>query len=158
SKSRGQRVVWLLVWSARLFSNLLNRLMPGKLRAAVLLVANERTRQALPPGFRGEVVMLVENGVDLGIWSPDDRPRRGDGPTRFTFLGRLVDWKAVDLLLEAFARVRATHPPRLELVGDGPMRGGLEARVQALGLGGRVHFAGWLPQGDCVRRLRESDV
>ena len=34
----------------RLFSGVLNRLMPGKLRAAALLVANERTGKALPPG------------------------------------------------------------------------------------------------------------
>ena len=74
--------------------------MPGKRRAATLLVANRRTREALPAGFATEVVELVENGVDLSLWQAPDTPaeRAADATTTFVYMGRLVDWKAVDLV------------------------------------------------------------
>ena len=142
----------------RLASGLLNRLMPGKLRAAALLVANERTRAAVPRPARGEIITLAENGVDFGIWSVGQRTASMDRPVRFIFVGRLVDWKAVDLLLEAFARVQASAPPILEILGDGSMRAALEEQGRRLGLGDRVHFADTQPQAECAVGSRASDV
>ena len=158
----------LLYGLGRRASWLAHRLIPGKLRADALLVANRRTALALPSGARGEVIELVENGVDLDVWdAPEDsRPDSDrDGLTRFAFLGRLVDWKAVDLLLEAFARVVAEAPARLEILGDGPMRPMLEGKARDLGLIGgdgpdpdRVAFSGWQPQAECSRRLSRADA
>lgn len=147
-----------IVNATRKTSDLMNRLSPGKIRAAALLVANERTRKALPAAATGEVVTLIENGVDLEIWSPPESRPPHDGPARFIFLGRLVDWKAVDLLLEALARVSTEPAPTLEILGDGPMRGSLEAQAARLGLSDRVTFAGWQTQAECARRLREADA
>jgi glycosyltransferase involved in cell wall biosynthesis len=161
SREGRHRAVGFLMGAGRKASWLMHRLMPGKLRAATLLVANERTRRALPGGARGRVVELVENGVDLAVWSaPETRdPAGADArPARFSFVGRLVDWKAVDLLIEAFARVVATTPATLQILGDGPMRAGLEAQARAAGLGDAVRFAGWMPQAECSRELRESDA
>lgn len=143
---------------SRKATNLMNRLSPGKRRAAVLLVANERTRRALPSGVRGEVVTLIENGVDLEIWSPPQDQPRHDGPARFIFLGRLVPLKAVDLLLEALARVEVQPPPTLEVLGDGTIRADLEGQAERLGLKGRVRFSGWQSQAECARRMREADA
>ncbi|WP_406696204.1 glycosyltransferase family 4 protein [Singulisphaera sp. Ch08] len=153
-----KKVVGPLMAVGRYVSNSLHHFMPGKLRASALLVANERTRQGLPPGVQGEVITLVENGVDLGVWSPYDRIDDPDRPTKFIFLGRLVDWKAIDLLLEAFARVNTDVRPRLEILGDGTLRETLEAQTDRLRLSDRVVFSGWQPQVECARRLRDADV
>ena len=122
----------------RRLSGLGHLVADGKLRADALLVANPRTAQALPKGVRGEVIELVENGVDPSLWGVGgDRPEASTtGPARFVFLGRLVDWKAVDLLLEAFSRVVAEAPALLEIVGDGAMRASLEDQARRLGLSG----------------------
>ena len=161
-QSRGLRLVGRLVALGRAASAVAHRLAPGKLKAETLLVANERTRLALPGGARGRVITLVENGVDPDTWIARDLADRDaagtDGPTRFAFVGRLVDWKAVDLLLEAFARVDGEVPATLDIYGDGPMRSSLEAQATGLGIGGRVRFAGWVEQGECARRLRSADV
>ena len=160
-QSRSLRLVGRLTDLGRAASAAAHRLMPGKLRAETLLVANERTRAALPAGVRGRVLTLVENGVDPDTWidaGPMAEPRPADGPTRFAFVGRLVDWKAVDLLLEAFARVVAEVPATLDIYGDGPMRPELEAHAGRLGLGDWVRFVGWVEQGECARRLRTADA
>ena len=138
--------------------------LPGKRQACALLVANERTRAALPcKGKR--VIEMVENGVDFELWHDRERPARPRGDaTRFVFLGRLVDWKAVDLLLAAFADAAARAPMSLTILGDGPERGKLEAIAQAHDMlsdtleTGKVWFAGWRPQVECATLLAQHDA
>ena len=76
--------------------------------------------------------------------------------TRFLFVGRLVGWKGVDILLEAFALVREVIPAHLEIIGDGPERTRLAA--QAAPLGADVSLTGWLDHQACARRIRSCDV
>ena len=156
----------MLLRLGRASSTLLNQWMPGKRHADVLLVANARTRAALPGGVCTNVAEVVENGVDLSLWhTPVDRPCASEQTVAiFAFMGRLVDWKAVDLLLHAFAQARAGAPMRLWILGDGIERARLEALAVELGIVGpaadtvgTVHFAGWLPQAACAVRLREAD-
>jgi len=156
----------LVIGLGRASASALNRLLPGKRRAALLLVANERTRMALPKGVNPNVAVMVENGVDLALWTPATTKPFEDvvgAPARFVFLGRLVFMKCVDLLLEAFAQARAHAPMHLEIIGDGEERARLESLAASLGLardGGSaasVDFAGWLSQAGCADRLRGSD-
>jgi len=59
------------------------------------------------------------------------------------FVSRLEPDKRVDLLIEAFARVRSSHPEaRLAIVGDGSLRRSLEALAQDHGLGDAALFPG----------------
>ncbi len=152
--------VGIMVSAMRSLSGLANRIIPGKREAAILLVANERTRAALPAGVKGRVVTLVENGVDVPLWSGDPPAPTGqvDGLSipRFAFVGRLVNWKCVDVLLSAFRLVVCERPAVLDIYGDGAMRGGLERMSQELGLRDRVAFHGWIDQGECARRLRSA--
>ncbi|MBD2020132.1 glycosyltransferase family 4 protein [Leptolyngbya sp. FACHB-36] len=152
------RLTQLTVAAGRQFSNLLNLLMPGKRQAAVLLVANQRTEAALPSGLSGQVIQLVENGVDLSVWKPEPslQPQQDDCPTQFVFIGRLVDWKAVDLLLSAVRQV--TVPIALDIIGEGVERAALEQQAAELGLSSIVQFAGWLSQADCAQRLEQADA
>lgn len=66
-------------------------------------------------------------------------------------IGRLAPEKHLGLLVDAFARVAATHAQAtLLLVGDGPERAALAARIAAHGLQGRVRLLG---QRDDVQPL-----
>ena len=152
---------------ARWSSFVLNRLIPGKRLAALLLVANKRTRDALPRGLCPRVVELVENGVDLSLWgravSPDGTADI-EAPTTFAFVGRLIDWKGVDLLLDAFKRAAARAPMRLLIIGDGPERDRLQTLATSLEIlahrreqPGRVFFTGWLAQNVCALELYRAD-
>ena len=151
----------------RLSSILLNRLIPGKRVAALLLVANSRTRAALPGGTCPRVVQIVENGVDLSLWqspAPSESEKSADRPPTFVFVGRLVDWKAVDLLLHAFKRAASREPMHLLIIGDGAESDRLKSLAQLLGIraeipgqSGTVFFAGWLDQDRCAEELRHID-
>ncbi|HSV16196.1 MAG TPA: glycosyltransferase family 4 protein [Tepidisphaeraceae bacterium] len=154
-----KRWVRAFVGVGRLISHAFNWLMPGKLRAQTLLVANDRTRRALPTGVRGRVEQLVENGVDLNLWNANERSRNLQiEPVRFVFSGRLEEWKGVQYLLQAFGQVVQQMPATLEIMGSGVMRQRLEAQAAAAGLSGSVTFRGWVSQPECVAILSAADV
>ena len=73
------------------------------------------------------------------------------------FAGRLTPIKRVDVALHAVAVALAAGAPlRLVIVGDGELRADLEAEAAALGVEGRVHFAGFrddMPDVDAAADL-----
>ncbi len=153
----------------RRFSESLNALMPGKRRAAAIMVANERTRRALPGKLQGEVLVIPENGVDLALWRERAPvPRETSTPrdvVQMTFMGRLISLKAVDLLMIAFSRAKAEAPMSLTILGDGEQGAPLRALARDLGIlgdqpgqAGQVFFAGWKTQAECAEHLRQSDI
>ncbi len=84
---------------------------------------------------------------------------RGDfpGPERFAgrplilFVARLIPKKRAELLIRAFGGMHAGTNAVLAIIGDGPLRTGLEQLVRDLGLEERVHFAGFLPPQEVIR-------
>jgi glycosyltransferase involved in cell wall biosynthesis len=141
----------------RQLSDLVNSVLPGKKLAKVLIVANRRTRLALPRGFKGKVVELSENGVDLSLWLASEK-MSGHTPlapktASFVFVGRLIDWKCLDIVIEALRQVPDAH---LEVIGDGSMRGEWERLAGELGVSSRVVFSGWLPQTECASRIQSA--
>jgi glycosyltransferase involved in cell wall biosynthesis len=92
----------------------------------------------------------VANGVRIPARTDEDvrraRQALGITPDVFAFfcVGRLEPIKDVGTLLEAFAALPSdvSTRARLYLVGDGTQRSSLEAKRDALGLGGQVSFLG----------------
>ncbi len=154
-----RRWVAALTRVTRAAAGLVDRAFPGKRRAALVLVANERTREALPAAVRPRAQVLIENGVDTALFRPSAARSSADGgPARFVFLGRLVSWKAVDALLEAVARVPPDTALHAEIIGSGPDQQRLESTAARLNLNGRVTFTGFLPQSEAAERLRAADA
>lgn len=153
--SNRQRLAERLVFAiGRTVADWMHFAFPGKLRADIILVANERTRRALPRGVTGRVGVMIENGIEGSLWSA--RSRTPDAVPRFVFIGRLVDFKGVDLLLRGFVRPAREFACRLDIVGDGPERTRLEALARELGIAEQVNFTGFLPQAEAVLRLRDA--
>lgn len=74
-------------------------------------------------------------------------------------VGRLVEKKGFDLLLEAVAAVRKDHPAvRCVIVGDGDQRDRLEAHATELGISEIVTFTGPLPQDQVAEWLRTATL
>jgi glycosyltransferase involved in cell wall biosynthesis len=149
----------LSTYLGRVAAEVLNWLIPGKLQAEVLLVANDRTAKALPRGCKGKVYEVVESGVDLNLWQPSERPEpHPDRPTRFVYMARFVDQKGIPFLVEAFKQVAERTNSILELIGSGELMEATQAQVATLQLQDRVNFYGWLPLKQAADLIRECDV
>ncbi len=107
--------------------------------------------------FRKGPVMVVPCLVD----SPADTVLRPSAAEvlRLVSVGGLVPGKDPLMAVEAVAELRRQGvPTRLTWVGDGPMRGAVIERRDALGLTAEVELAGALPPGGVVARLAEADM
>lgn len=147
------------IHSGRLLSLVLHRLIPGKLKADVLLVGNQRTAKVLPTGYQGQVHEVVESGVDLALWQPIDYAELAPGqPVRFVFFGRFVDWKGLQFLVKAFKPVAERTNSVLELIGDGELFEATKEQVASLNLQDRVNFHGRLPLATAAELIRNCHV
>src|SRR6185295_4672597 len=70
------------------------------------------------------------------------------------FVGRLVAYKGLDVLLRAMVDV----PGSLALVGDGPLRESLQKLAQELGVADRVTFLGRVSDADRLAWFGRADV
>lgn len=145
---------------SRFAGRVLNFLIPGKRRAAAILVSNDRTRRAVP-STRAKIINLVANAVDLGSWDggPPKLAGKAPGePPRFVFLGRLVDFKMVDQLLIAFAPVAKKYNARLDIIGEGKVRPALEAQASQIGVASHVTFHGWQKYKESAAIMAKADA
>lgn len=139
----------------------MNRIKSGKHHATILLVANERTRKALPDPDHPGIETLIENGIDFSRWtsSPQKAPKSGPGALRLVYMGRFLELKAIDITLRAVALARERGiDVTLDLLGDGDIRNSLENLATSLGLQDHVTFHGFQPQGACANILMNSDA
>jgi len=105
-------------------------------------------------GIPAERIFSPPNLYDPDAYAPDPAvPKDVD----VLFVGNLVAVKRLDRLLAAVALLADRRPDlRVSLVGDGVLRGELEALSQRLGLSGRVRFEGARPFEEVVRWLRRA--
>lgn len=97
----------------------------------------------------------VPNGIDLTRFAGPSQPGEWPGPVVGT-VAALRPEKNIARLLRAFALAAPDGPASLVIAGDGPERPALEGLAQSLGIGGRVHFIGHLP--DPARLFNQLDV
>lgn len=70
------------------------------------------------------------------------------------FVGRLVYYKGIEVLLEAFRHVRA----HLVVVGEGPLRPSLEQLIRRQGLSDKVHLLGRVPDEELRKLYAACDI
>jgi glycosyltransferase involved in cell wall biosynthesis len=81
----------------------------------------------------------------------------GDAPV-VLYVGRLVEFKRVDLLIQAFAKLGDDSPARLVIVGDGVLRPKLEALAEQLGVAARAQFRGFVEPAEIPLWYAVGDV
>ena len=70
------------------------------------------------------------------------------------FVGRLVGYKGVDVLIDALRHLSVSAV----IVGDGPIKGTLEAQTHAAGISDRVRFAGQVSNDELAALYRACDL
>lgn len=128
-------------------------------RAEALVCVSQHLAEAVCDRFSylADKVHVIPNVVDFDLFTARPSPPRD--LLRWLYVGRLLESKGVPLLLEAFRQVAASEPrATLTLVGDGPMREALQARVAELGLSDRVTIRPPVPPTQVPDLLRSHDL
>ncbi|HEV7591188.1 MAG TPA: glycosyltransferase [Longimicrobium sp.] len=148
-----------LTWMERQFpflAPLLRRIVRGSdaVTAISSYTAGRLARQV--PGVEAAIIPFGA-AVDAPAEPP---PYAWDGsrPFELLFVGRLVERKGVQLLLDALASLPAARRPVLHVVGDGPDRARLEERARRLELGAGAVFHGFVAKDELQRRLSTCDA
>src|SRR5882724_9213560 len=106
----------------------------------------------------------VYNGIDLERFpAPRDGTARPEvAPChlpRIVSVGRLVPFKGFDDLIDACAELARRRIDFVcDIVGDGPLRETLQAKIEQLDLSSRVKLLGSLSQAAVLEKLQAADI
>jgi glycosyltransferase involved in cell wall biosynthesis len=78
-------------------------------------------------GVSNKDITIIPMGVDLSRFKPK-KEKRKDNTHTILFVGRLVPEKGILDLIEAYLRIKKKNL-RLKIVGDGPLKGEIEKRL-----------------------------
>jgi colanic acid/amylovoran biosynthesis glycosyltransferase len=132
-----------------------------KIRGASFVVAiSEFNRRFLVPYGAGREtpVHVIHCGIRPEAYEFRERVVPGEGPVTAVCVASLQEHKGHRILLEALARASELDRITLELIGDGPLRGGLQQLARDLGLADRVRFRGNLPEAEVSSCLDRADI
>lgn len=112
-----------------------------------------------------ERVELVYHGLDLErfVEPPAVEGMVACSPVTILSVGRAVEKKGYDVLLDALARLdnalgNAPHEWRFVHIGGGQELERLKRKAEKLGISSRIEWRGPMSQGDVLRAYRDSDL
>lgn len=127
-------------------------------RATTVLVSSEAmARSPELAGVRDKVVVLPY-GVSPRLLTDGAHPVADGDTLRLLYVGRLVYYKGLEVLIRALAAAPSPRPWQLTVVGDGPLRVDLEHLAAGLGLNGDVRFRGSVGDDELRRAYASHDV
>jgi glycosyltransferase involved in cell wall biosynthesis len=125
-------------------------------RVNFIAVSEAIRRRAIDFGIPARKIAVSYIGVDTSKFTPGDKPIE-QRPPHVLFVGRLVEKKGCQYLIEAMSIVQKTVPAaRLIVVGGGPLRHDLECFARRLGV--QADFRGAQSSADVKRELDAARV
>ena len=145
--------------------DLAEKLREAAWTVACSVAATDRLREVEPDAD----IETLYHGLDLTRFPaptpacdgrPDGQLDRGDPstPVQILAVGRAVEKKGLDLLLDALHRLPSTLQWRLTHIGAGALLPALQQQAAALGLDGRVTWRGAQPQTEVIAALRQAHL
>lgn len=103
---------------------------------------------AVQHGIPASRVRIVRHGTAI----PDSTPACRDEPPLIAYVGNLLRYKGVHVMIQALERLR-TAPWQATIVGKGPELATLGQAVERAGLAGRVRLAGYVGDRGAIQAL-----
>jgi glycosyltransferase involved in cell wall biosynthesis len=154
-------------WYGSDLYRLMERLETDAARSAdvVLAITNALREELIERGVDEKKIVVTPNGVDTSRFMPLDRDNRlaqeigVDGTTVIGYVGSVLDYEGIGLLIEAAAGLaRERSDFRVLIVGDGAERQLFERRAVELGVRDIVIFAGQVAHQDVERYYSLIDI
>lgn len=131
-------------------------------RADAIIVATEGhiNGSEYLPEFRSKCVVVPYGISPEDYLSVERRPFLTEkclsrDSVKIFFTGRLVYYKGVDVLLEAFSKVSGCE---LFIAGDGDLDAQLKETARDMGIADKVHFLGFLPEKELRQAYADCDI
>lgn len=136
-----------------IFGYLVERLA-AKLPNKIIAVSNTTAKRIKTElGYTGPIV-IIPNGVDyesIQIIMPSSTK------LDIIYVGRLIDFKNIDLLIESICLIKKQYPKvKCLIIGDGPEKNKLLALSRQLKIDKNITFTGFLPKHEEVYSLIKS--
>ena len=116
-------------------------------------------------GLPYEKINVVANGINSTVYSGVEkdydfrRQYAADNEKIILFMGRLVYEKGVQHLISAMPKILENyHDAKLVIAGKGGMLDELKAQVEAMGLGQKVYFTGYLNAKQVSKMYKCADI
>ncbi|MBP0483068.1 glycosyltransferase [Sagittula salina] len=104
-------------------------------------------------GIRHDNAHVVPSGVDIRRFTPGPK-----APGSFLAVGRMVEKKAPEITLRAFAAAARGREAHLTFIGDGPLLNRCKETAQSLGIEKQTTFTGALPHDAVREHLHRTEV
>jgi glycosyltransferase involved in cell wall biosynthesis len=131
----------------------------------VLTITDALRSEMVGRGVPGDKVSVLPNGVDTSRFLPRDRDRALAAELGIAdsivigYVGSVLDYEGIDLLLEAIARLRTRRDNfHLLVVGDGAAYDECVSKCNRLGLQDVATFTGRIPHHEVERYYSLVDV
>jgi glycosyltransferase involved in cell wall biosynthesis len=135
-------------------------------RADQIIVVSDFLKDKIAEsGVDERKIQVMPNGVDPEIFTPTVdgagiRDKLGIEPSSIVigFVGWLVPWHSLEMLIEVLSQLATKYPVRLLLVGDGVLRDSLVSLARERGVADRVILAGAVSYANVPRYVKAMDI
>ena len=139
---------------ALIASVLENRMMPWAYRRTKFITISESSKKDMVDlGFDEKKISIVYPGVDLSKLKPGIKSKK---PT-ILYLGRLKEYKSVDIFVKAAAKIKKEFPNvKFLIAGDGDHKIHLENLSEKMGLKNQIKFLGKVSEAEKIKLYQEA--
>ena len=127
-------------------------------RCADLYLIDTEPRAAEIVRRHGPSATVVPLAVGAPTWATRQPPAPPHDALRVLYYGGYIPLHGVDLVVDALTLIGARRRVEVVLVGDGPARRAVEARVRRAGLGDRCTFVDAVPEDELLAHIARADV
>ena len=128
------------------------------IRNADAVTANSTYTAGLIRELWDRPVDIVPFGTTVDAPDAPPPPDPATAPVRILFVGRLVERKGIHHLIDAISLLENNLSVHASVIGEGPMREGLEGRARDAGVADTVEFAGFVDSDRLARAYAEADI